>query len=475
MKNLNYKSIISLLCTAIILAVSFQTAHAYCHEKDFKALKDFYESTHGDNWKYNTGWELVKNNVTPPSDCDLRKLKGVSIWHGRVVNLGFNRNNISGELPETIYLLEKLRGLHITGNPLSGAIPSTIGSMENLKSIELKDNNIENSIPSSIGFLKNLTHLSLGNNHLTGVMPTEIGNCIELKSLQLYGNKLSGEIPKEIGQLKKLHTINFNKNNISGSIPVELGACENLSYCLMNDNELSNSIPISMGELKNLRRLNINNNQLSGEIPKEIGQLSKLSQLDLSNNHITGSIPKELASCENLNSCILNDNKLGNIIPEEIGNLKRLREFYLYNNNFEGCYPNNLGKICSTLHPYANVNNRISDGNNFDDSWENFDLFFMGACEDESKMASNNNKSIAIYPNPSQGNFNLSILKDNLSIETSVKLIIYNTTGSIVYSENFSEFASTDFNINVSHLVKGSYFITLNNEETIYSEKLMIK
>lgn len=403
MKNVNYKSIATLLSTAIIIIVSFQTANAYCHENDFKALKAFYESTNGDDWFNNAGWEVLRNNDEKPANCDLRNLEGITMWAGRVIRIQFGKNNITGKLPRSIYFLDKLEILSIEGNPLSGVIPSTIGYCKNLKSIDLKDNNLENRIPSSIGFLENLTHLCLGNNQLAGVIPASIGNCTELMRLEIPGNQISGEIPKEIGKLNKMVTFDACWNNLSGCIPAELGACESLRYCRLNDNDLENAIPAA------------------------------------------------------------------------VGNISNLRQFYVNNNNLEGCYPVNLRKICLTLDRYSNTNYSISDGNNFNESWEDFDQYFMGMCEDGNKIANAKNESLTIYPNPSQGIFNVSVLKDNLRMDTSTELTIYNTMGSIVYSENLNEHSLTNFNINVSNLAKGSYFITLNNEGAMSSKKLMIK
>lgn len=109
MKVLNYNKNISTI-TAIIFILIFtvQITKAACNQTDFNALKTFYESTNGDSWANNTGWELIRNNEVPPQNCNFRKLFGVRAVNGRVVGLRFRGPSeaISGTIPKEIYTLE---------------------------------------------------------------------------------------------------------------------------------------------------------------------------------------------------------------------------------------------------------------------------------------------------------------------------------------------------------------------------------
>lgn len=476
MKNLVNKSIITLISIVAIIISGIQSVEAKCHEDDFKALKAFYESTNGDTWANNTGWEIIKDNDVPPENCNLYNLKGVTFYRGRVVGLSFSgpSNKITGELPSEIYLLEKLRNLSISSNALSGCIPQTIGFLENLSTLNLKNNKLSGDIPVTIGFLKNLTHLTLGDNELSGKIPNEIANCTNLIRVELYNNNLNGEIPSQIGNLKKMGILDVSRNNLTGNIPAQIGNCENLAYFRLNNNSITNSIPPEIGNLHELRRLQIMKNQLNGEIPTEIGQLSKLEHFDASSNNITGGIPEELGKCEKLNECMLNDNQLNGAIPGTIGDIYKLRKFYVNNNNLEGCYPYNLRKICLTLNKLANTNERVSEGNNFNESWENFDQYFMGVCDESSRMSNNQSEAITIYPNPSNGFINVSYTNENINTNTPTELSIYNATGSEVFSQSINNQPTNNININVSQLTKGSYIVKINKATEIYYEKLMI-
>ena len=79
---------------------------------------------------------------------------------------------------------------------------------------------------------------------------------------------------------------------------------------------------------------------------------------------------------------------------------------------------------------------------------------------------------IQIYPNPSNGIVTIS--GGNLSKEKH-QLTIYNELGQQVYNKNMALF--NEYIINLSHLSKGVYFITLQSEESNLkqTEKLIIK
>lgn len=402
MNRLNYNFVISILSVVATLCGSYQVANGYCYEKDFKALKIFYESTNGDDWINNAGWEIVKNNDIPPAQCNLANLKGVTIWAGRVIRLQLAKNNLTGQIPSSLYFLDKLQILDLSSNALSGKIPIKIGYCLNLTNVNLKDNSLENRIPFSFSFLKNLSHLNLNNNNLTGRIPAQISSCKNLIRVELSGNELSSEIPIEIGQLQKLTTFDVSKNQLSGYIPAELGNCEKLRYCFLNDNNLIGSI------------------------------------------------------------------------PQEVGNIENLRKFFVRNNDLEGCYPNNLRKICETLDTYSNTDYAISEGNNFYATWEKFDQYFSGACETIVKALNENDGLINVYPNPSKGFVNISVLQDEVSVDSQTEIAIFNTMGSKVYSYTLNETILKDINLNVGDLPKANYLLMLNSSNKVYYEKLVI-
>ena len=69
-------------------------------------------------------------------------------------------NQLTGEIPESLYNLTNLVWLLLSENDLSGSISSDIGNLTNLQKLFLKDNKFTGNIPESICNLNNVTWAS---------------------------------------------------------------------------------------------------------------------------------------------------------------------------------------------------------------------------------------------------------------------------------------------------------------------------
>ena len=255
-------------------------------ETDRLALLDLYNSTDGDHWINNSGWN--KNGVPGESPCGWF---GVYCSGSRVNEIYLVNNNLTGAIPESITGMTGLRLLNFTNNHLSGAIPSNIGNLSNLIGISFAINELTGSIPASIGNLSNLTNLTLHSNQISGAIPTSIGNLTKIDALSISYNKLTGSIPAEIGNLIQLRQIGLNDNELSGIIPSQLGNLTLLRELILSRNRLTGSIPTELGNLTSLIQLVLGNNELSGTIPTTIKNLISLSFLGLGWNNLSGTIP----------------------------------------------------------------------------------------------------------------------------------------------------------------------------------------
>ncbi len=327
-------------------------------------------------------WKGMVGSI-PPELGNLSNLTYLSLWN----------NSFTGNIPPELGNLSNLTHLHLHENDFTGNIPPELGNLSNLESLNLWYNNLSGSIPPELGNLSNLTELYLLGNQLSASIPPELGNLSNLVDLRLEDNNLSGSIPPELGNLSSLTHLRLGVNQLSGSIPPELGNLSALTHWVMTDNQFSGSIPPELGMLNNLEALVLSNNNLSGSIPPEFGNMSSLEQLGLNNNQLTGNIPEELCnpplttlslSNNNLSgtipACILNmanayldNNAFGGNLPAIAGNVGNLR---LQNNQLTGCYDPSLASLCGQ----SNNNTNISDGNNFDVSWEDFCNTGAGTC-----------------------------------------------------------------------------------------------
>lgn len=174
--------------------------------------------------------------------------------------------------------------------------------------------------------------------------------------------------------MRGISEIFLQNNNLNGSIPPGIGNLENLELLILWANQLGN-LPSELGNLNNLTILNLNNCQLTGGIPPELGNLNNLNVLNINLNTLNGNIPAELGNLSNLTKLNLYSNQFSGVIPSELGNLSDLTDITLYNNSLSGCYDYDLISLCAIAD-----NTDISNGNNFDATFEDFCATNAGAC-----------------------------------------------------------------------------------------------
>ena len=315
---------------------------------------------------------------------------------------------------------------------ISGEIPPELGNLTNLTYLILGYNQLTGSIPPEIGNLLSLTVLWLDHNQLTGSIPSEIGELTNLSSLYLNSNQLSGEIPESICELNldwdSSYKLKITNNQLCPSYPSCIKAyvgeqdptncsfCDNgyteidgecyyqsdldvlqifidnssktidwyldtdssgvieplelgyqrweegrLTYLQCEDNELSDVIPSEISNLTNLTFLGLGWNQFTGTIPPEIGYLTNLTHLDLLANELTGTIPPEIGNLTNLTHLYLWSNQFTGTIPPEIGNLTNLTHLDLLSNQLAGTIPPEIGNLTNLIYLTLGYNELTGD------------------------------------------------------------------------------------------------------------------
>jgi len=182
------------------------TAYSQVPAWEREALITFYNSTGGDNWSNNTGW-----NGAAGTECDWY---GVTCTSGEITSLSLGYNNLSGSIPAELGNLTSLEYLYLNYNQLTGAIPSELGNLTILKRLNLSINRLTGSIPPQLGNLTSLEYLYLNNNELTGSIPPELPHA---QYLSLWNNQLTGAIPTELQG--SYMSLDLRNNQLSGSIP----------------------------------------------------------------------------------------------------------------------------------------------------------------------------------------------------------------------------------------------------------------
>ena len=106
-----------------------------------------------------------------------------------------------------------------------GTIPAAIGDMESLVTFKASNNNRRNSdgltgnLPESLGLLEELYEFDVSDNSIEGEIPASLGDCASLGILLLQQNVLEGNVPAELGNLGSIQTMNLQENDLEGEVP----------------------------------------------------------------------------------------------------------------------------------------------------------------------------------------------------------------------------------------------------------------
>jgi hypothetical protein len=209
-----------------------------------------------------TAAQIVIEPFVPP---DLRNVYGTPGTH-------FG-NQLSGEIPEEIGNLSRLRVLNLHRNTLgrrgqSYALPHSIGNLQRLEYIDVSGNYLYGSIPPELATLPALRQLNLDDNQMSGPIPADWSQASELESLVLEGNLLSGTLPEALP--RNLTFLDLHENELTGSVNV-LSRFKRLEIVLLDRNLFSGSIALSKQTNPNLKTISLANNPgLCGVTPDDV-------------------------------------------------------------------------------------------------------------------------------------------------------------------------------------------------------------
>ena len=361
-------------------------AQAQDHAGDKQALVALYNATDGPNWTNNENWL---------SDEPLDDWHGVTVSDGRVTELAFESNQLTGTIPAELGNLSSLTILILQFNrQLTGPIPAELGNLSSLEVLALGANQLTGTIPPELGNLSSLTWLTLFHNQLTGTIPQSFTN-LTLERFEFNGNpglcaQADAAIQTWLSGIGEVRGPDCSPSGMSSADREALVALYNatdganwannenwlseeplenwygvtvsdgrVTRLVLEFNQLTGMIPAELGDLSSLTELDLSRNQLTGSIPTELGNLSSLTRLQLSGNRqwnfetrtyeggLTGSIPRELGNLSSLTSLYLFGNQLTGSIPPELGNLSSLTELDLSRNQLTGSIPPELGNLSS--------------------------------------------------------------------------------------------------------------------------------
>ncbi|KAL6196105.1 hypothetical protein ACLB2K_031720 [Fragaria x ananassa] len=131
-------------------------------------------------------------------------------------------NQFSGSIPTQLFSSKMaLMHLLLDRNNLSGEIPSTLGLMNNLQTLRLDWNSLSGPVPLSLNNLSNIAVLYLSNNQFVGPLPHLTG-MKTLNYVDMSNNTFDvSELPDWFSSLPFLTTLVLRNNNLNGLLDID--------------------------------------------------------------------------------------------------------------------------------------------------------------------------------------------------------------------------------------------------------------
>ncbi|XP_024200443.2 leucine-rich repeat receptor protein kinase HPCA1 [Rosa chinensis] len=195
---------------------------------------------------------------------------------------------VSSEVTPGLDMLHKAQHFHLGDNQLSGEIPTQLFSSKMvLVHLLLDRNNLTGEIPSTLGLVQTLVTVRLDWNSLSGLVPSSLNNLSNMTVLYLSNNQLIGPVPNLTG-MNPLNYVDMSNNTFDVSeVPDWFSTLQFLTTLIMENTRLQGQVPQALFGFYNLQTVVLRNNSLNGFLDIETNYGNQLRLIDLENNSIT--------------------------------------------------------------------------------------------------------------------------------------------------------------------------------------------
>ncbi|KAL2226896.1 receptor-like protein kinase [Sesamum indicum] len=115
-------------------------------------------------------------------------------------------NKMTGVVPNSFSNSQSLHELQLGNNMLEGTIPCSLSKVEHFSSLlNLSMNQLSGEIPKCLGILDKLEILDISSNNFSGEIPSETNNMASLSFVNISFNHLRGQIPAVWAKILDLH------------------------------------------------------------------------------------------------------------------------------------------------------------------------------------------------------------------------------------------------------------------------------
>uniref|UniRef100_A0A2N9EYE2 non-specific serine/threonine protein kinase n=1 Tax=Fagus sylvatica TaxID=28930 RepID=A0A2N9EYE2_FAGSY len=202
--------------------------------------------------------------------------------------LDLAENQLDGPIPVSngntpgLDMLLHAKHFHLDHNKLSGNILSKLFSSKMvLKHVLLNSNNLIGNIPDTLGLVQTLEVMFLSNNNLTGPIPNLTGMNF-LNYVDMSNNSFDvSEIPQWFSPtLESLTTLMMENTRLRGQVPVSLFNLANLQTVILRNNQLNGTIDVGTTYSNQLQLIDLQNNSIVSFVETARGYNKTLILMD---------------------------------------------------------------------------------------------------------------------------------------------------------------------------------------------------